>query len=193
MTPTLSFLLLGAFHGINPAMGWLFAVALGMQERRRAAVWRALLPLGLGHALAVAAVILLALLLGAMLPMRLLKWMVAAVLIGLGIFYLARHWHPRYGGMRVGFRQLTIWSFLMASAHGAGMMVLPFFLGGSASPLAGLSAIVLHTVGYLLVAALVAALVYEKLGVGVIRKAWFNIDLIWAGALFATGLLTLLL
>src|SRR6185436_9371797 len=111
---------LGAFHGINPGMGWLFAVALGMQERRRTAVWRALLPLGAGHALAVAAAVAIALLVGAVIPIRTLRWPVAGILLVLGVSRLFRHRHPRWVGMRVGSRGLTVWSFLMASAHGAG-------------------------------------------------------------------------
>jgi hypothetical protein len=120
--------LLGAFHGTNPGMGWLFAVALGMQEGSRRAVWRALLPLGLGHALAIAAVILLAVLLGVMVPLPALRVPVALTLMGTGVYRLARHCQPRWGGMRVGMVGLTAWSFLMASAHGAGLMVLPVFL-----------------------------------------------------------------
>ena len=119
-------LVLGIFHGINPAMGWLFAVGLGLQEQRRAALWRALLPLALGHGLAIAAAILGIGMLGMIIPITALKWGVAVVLFSFGVYRLFRQNHPRYGGMQVGPRELTIWSFLMASAHGAGLMVLPF-------------------------------------------------------------------
>jgi hypothetical protein len=112
--PWLALFFLGAFHGINPGMGWLFAVALGMQR----AVWRALLPLGFGHALAVAAVILLAVLVGVMAPLSSLRIPVALILIGMGCYRFFRRCHPRWGGMRVGMAGLTAWSFLMASAHG---------------------------------------------------------------------------
>ncbi|MET0211875.1 MAG: hypothetical protein ABW292_02680, partial [Vicinamibacterales bacterium] len=78
-------LALGAFHGVNPGMGWLFAVALGMQERRRSAVYRAMLPLALGHGLAIAAAIAMAVLLGAVVPLRVLQWAVSIVLLALGI------------------------------------------------------------------------------------------------------------
>jgi len=196
--------MLGAYHGINPGMGWLFAVALGMQERRRAAVWRALLPLGVGHALAVAAAVGIALLAGAVIPVRHLRWPVAGVLLALGVSRMIRHRHPRWVGMRVGSRGLTMWSFLMASAHGAGLMVAPVFLGMAAAgtqpachavkasaPAAALLASSLHALGYLLVTAVVALLVFEKFGVGMLRKAWFNLDAIWAAALIGTGLLTL--
>lgn len=123
---------LGALHGINPAMGWLFAVALGLQEKRGRAVWRALGPLAGGHALAVGAVVAVAALIGLAIPGEVLRWLVAGSLIGFGAWKLLRHSHPVYGGMRVGPAQLTIWSFLMASAHGAGLMVLPLLIGGGA-------------------------------------------------------------
>ena len=196
--------MLGAYHGINPGMGWLFAVALGMQERRRTAVWRALLPLGMGHALAVAAAVAIALLAGAVIPIRYLRWPVAGMLLVLGVSRLFRHRHPRWVGMHVGSGGLTIWSFLMASAHGAGLMVAPIFLRMATAniqpachvvktsvPAAAVLASGLHALGYLLVTAIVSLLVFEKFGVGMLRKAWFNLDLIWAVALIGTGALTL--
>jgi hypothetical protein len=198
--------MLGAFHGINPGMGWLFAVALGMQEGRRTAVWRALLPLGVGHALAVAAAVVMALLAGAVIPIRYLRWPVAVVLVALGVSRLIRHRHSSWVGMRVGAGGLTLWSFLMASVHGAGLMVTPVFLKMAAAdmdpachgmqasgPVTAVLASGLHAMGYLLVTALVSLLVFEKLGVGILRKAWFNLDLIWAAALIGTGILTLVL
>ena len=199
---------LGAFHGINPAMGWLFAVALGMQERRRGAVLRALVPLGAGHALAVAASVGVAFALGGVVPMRELRWAIAGVLVALGVMRFFRHRHPRWVGMRVSMGGLTLWSFLMASAHGAGMMVVPVFVsmsmadgGGHAHHMAAaaethatvaLLATGLHAVSYLAVTALIALLVFEKLGVGILRRAWFNLDLLWAAALLATGAVTLM-
>jgi hypothetical protein len=108
--------------------------------------------------------------------------------------------------MRVGMGGLTLWSFLMASAHGAGLMVVPVFLGlamagghhahhatGVTSVPLALLATAAHAVGYLAVTAAVAIIVFEKLGVGLLRRAWFNLDYFWAGALVATGSLTLLL
>jgi hypothetical protein len=209
----IALLALGAFHGINPGMGWLFAVALGMQEQSRAAVWRALLPLGLGHGLAIAAAILAALAAGIVVPVEHLRWPVAAILAGMGISRLFRHRHPRWASMRVGMKGLTVWSFLMANAHGAGLMVLPVFLGmttahaagegpschtsiagaASAGPMAGLLATAVHSAGYLLITALAAWIVYEKLGVGLLRRAWVNLDLVWAVALIITGGVTFLL
>jgi hypothetical protein len=198
---------LGAFHGINPGMGWLFAVALGMQERRRGAVLRALVPLGAGHALAVAAAIGVAVAIGAVIPIAALRGPIAGVLVSFGILRFFRHRHPRRAGMRVGMGGLTAWSFLMATAHGAGLMVVPVFVsmavaaeGGHVHhmPAAGASAATallatgLHAAGYLAVTAFMAALVFEKLGLGILRRAWLNVDLIWAAALVATGAMTLI-
>jgi hypothetical protein len=206
-------LLLGATHGINPGMGWLFAVALGLQERSRRAVWRALGPLAAGHALAIAATLAVAAAIGAVLPLRQLRWLVAASLLVVAWRTFSGHRHPRWGGMRVGARDLTIWSFLMATAHGAGLMVLPFVLGdGSAGgagavahqhvahaavasglPAAGAGAALVHAAGYLLVTGLVAVVVYERVGLRMLRSAWINLDVIWAAALVATAVLTIML
>src|SRR5690606_12016322 len=128
--PWLSMLLLGAAHGINPGMGWLLAVALGLQEGRRRAVAVALAPLALGHALSIGLALFAAALLGFALPAEALRWLIAAALTALGIAQLQRHRHPRFGGMRVGPRYLTFWSFLVATAHGAGLMALPFVTNG---------------------------------------------------------------
>src|SRR6476646_4745005 len=140
-------------------MGWLFAVALGMQEGKRSAVWRALIPLTLGHALAILAAIGVATIAGTALSPAMLRWPVAILLAGLGIRQLYRHLHPRWASMRVGMGGLTLWSFLMASAHGAGLMVLPVFLsmravaegpscharGASADLAAGMTATLIHS------------------------------------------------
>ena len=198
---------LGAFHGINPGMGWLFAVALGLQERRRGAVLRALVPLGAGHALAVAAAIGVVLASGFAMPLAWLRWPIAVVLVSLGVLRFFRHRHPRWGGMRVSMGGLTVWSFLMATAHGAGLMVVPVFMRMSIAasadhahhahaagmgPEAAFVATGLHAAGYLAVTAFIAVLVFEKLGVGILRRAWINLDLIWSAALVATGALTLM-
>ena len=205
--PWAALFLLGAYHGINPGMGWLFAVALGMQEKSSRAVWRALLPISVGHAVAIGAVVALAGLAQEVLPLHSLKIGVAVILFAFGCYHLLRHRHPRYGGMQVGFGDLAVWSFLMASAHGAGVMVLPVlfgmrggdYLAGSAVPMhhvhqaamggssTNLSAVLVHTLGYLTVTGFIAWVVYEKLGLALLRKAWLNLDLIWAIALMATG------
>jgi hypothetical protein len=202
-------LLLGAYHGINPGMGWLFAVALGMQEQKGSAVARALVPIALGHALSIGAVVLAAAFLGMALPLEAIRYPVAALLFGLGILSLVRHYHPRWVRMNVCFRDLTLWSFLMASAHGAGLMLLPVLLGSrtvqaadhmaghhhssaAASPLAAVLATAVHTGAYLAVTGLIAWVVYSKLGLSVLRKTWFNLNLVWAAALVVTSVVTLL-
>src|SRR4026209_154227 len=125
--------LLGAYHGINPGMGWLFAVALGMQQGRARGVWCALPPIALGHAAAVGAVLTLGGLAGLSVPLDVMKILVATTLMTLGLYRLWRHRHPRAGGMQVHFRDLMIWSFLVASAHGAGFIVIPFVMPAAAS------------------------------------------------------------
>ena len=204
----LSMLFLGAFHGINPGMGWLFAVGLGMQQGSARGVWRALLPIALGHALAVGVVVAAAGLVGLAVPMASLNVLIALMLVTLGGYRLWRDRHPRFGGMQVGFRDLVTWSFLMASAHGAGFMVLPFVMPTAATiaaaghehahhvAAAGVNvaagSVGLHTLAYFTVMALAAWVVYQKLGLGLLRKAWFNVDWLWAGALVVTGVVVLL-
>jgi hypothetical protein len=194
--------LLGAWHGINPAMGWLFAVASGMQERSAAAVWRSLGPLAAGHALAVAGAVLAAALVGAVLPMRTLQWLVAGALIGMGIYRLTRARHPRFGGMRMGAVELAIWSLLMATAHGAGLMVVPVVLRDTAltlpashhlaavAPTAAVGMTLVHTGSYLLVTAAAASIVYGWLGLRQLRTLWVNLDLVWGLTLVLTGVAT---
>ncbi len=217
--PWLTLFGLGAFHGINPAMGWLFAVGLGLQEQKRIAVLRALPPIALGHALSIGIIIAAVLLARVTVPPFALKITAAAILFAFGLYRLFRSRHPNWVGMRVGFGDLTLWSFVMASAHGAGLMLIPLFLKSRPQTLAphtgpmalhihaacGLdfanfntpslltSSIAVHTFGYLLVTGVVAMLVYEKLGVGVLRRAWFNVDLFWMLALMIAGLFILFL
>lgn len=199
--------LLGAYHGINPGMGWLFAVALGMQQGSARGVWRALTPMAMGHAAAVGMVLFAALALRLVVPGEVLNLLVASLLLLLGGYRLWRHRHPRFGGMQVGFRDLTGWSFLMASAHGAGLMVLPFVIPGAtvaaaahehAGHMAPITAevaalaISIHTLAYFTVMLLVALVVYQRLGLRLLRQAWFNLDWVWAAALVATGVVVLI-
>jgi hypothetical protein len=211
--PWLAVFGLGIFHGINPAMGWLFAVALGLQEQKRGAVFRALPPMVLGHALSIGIIIGAVLLARVSLPHRTLKIAAAAILFAFGLYRLLRSRHPNWVGMRVGFFDLTLWSFIMASAHGAGLMLVPLFLqspteqtahhhdahqmhawafANFSAPSLLIAAVVVHTMGYLITTALVAIVVYEKLGVAVLRHAWFNIDFVWMLALMITGVFILL-
>jgi hypothetical protein len=218
----ISIALLGGLHGVNPAMGWLFAASLGLQAQSGRAVWSALAPLALGHALSVAAALAAAVVLGLAVPPALMRWIAAVALLGFGVLHLRPHTHPgwlrRVGGMCVGPGQLTTWSFLVSSAHGAGLMVLPFVLGrGSmstggnagahfgvgdhAAHLAGvfvsdagqttaLLATLLHTGGYLVVAGAIAWVVYERIGLRFLRSAWINMNVVWAGALIVTAAAT---
>lgn len=210
--PWAALALLGAIHGLNPGMGWLFAVALGLQERDRRAVWGALLPMAAGHAAAIGAAVAVAAVIGLALPVETLRWGVAATLLVFGLLRLVRHRHPRWAAMRVNRRDLVLWSFLMASAHGAGLMALPLVLRATADaghhhlpPMGaaiasasvvpdrvavGLLAMLFHTAGYLAVTGLLAAAVYERLGLRVLRTAWINLDLVWGVALIGTSVLT---
>ncbi len=221
--PLVALFLLGAYHGLNPGMGWLFAVSLGLQERNRGAVVRALGPLVLGHALSVGLVVAALALIEARIPHTALRVTAAVILVSFGVYRLVRARHPRWVGMRVNFRDLTVWSFLMSSAHGAGLMLLPILIGlngshapaataGMAgmehvhhmssmsivpsaaafnSPASWLIPVGVHTFGYLLLTTVIAVVVYEKLGVAILRKSWFNLDLVWSVALVGTGILTL--
>jgi hypothetical protein len=206
--PWVALALLGAYHGLNPAMGWLFALALGLQEKRCSAVIGALLPIALGHALAIGVAILLLRFIQNFLSMNTLKWSVALILFALGVYRLLRASHPRGAGMRVGGKDLVVWSFLMASAHGAGLMVLPILMaqpmhGMSHSMTAGMPAVpaslklsviglavLIHTVSMLVVAGILAVTffeTYEKSGLQLLRHTWLNFDLMWAIALLVAG------
>jgi hypothetical protein len=203
--PWLALAGLGAFHGVNPAMGWLFAVALGLHRQSRRVVWLALVPIALGHALSVAVVIALALAAGRVVDSRAIE-----TTAGIGLLAWAA-WHAASGhrrrvrvGMRTGLLGLFLWSFLMATSHGAGLMLLPIVLplgdaAGHAHGVAptgtlatGLAALAVHTAAMLAATAAVAIPVYEWLGVAFLRRGWLNLDLVWTAALVVAGLLLLL-
>jgi hypothetical protein len=224
--PWLTLALLGAFHGLNPGMGWLFAVALGLQEGSRTAVLRALGPIAIGHAVSVAAVIALLGLVGLLAAPDALRYAAGLGLLLFGVVKLGGGSHPRWVGMRVRSRELVGWSCLMATAHGAGLMLVPVLLrlspesasraahaahlaqpaspAGHAThaamlaesaglPLTELLAVVVHTAAMFLVMGVVALLVYDRLGLAILRRAWFNLDRLWAGALLVAGALTFVL
>src|SRR5947207_8732083 len=180
---------LGAYHGLNPAMGWLFAVALGLQEGRRGAVLRALPPIALGHEASVALVVALVGGAQTLVAPALLRPAGAAALLLFGAFKLLKpRSHVRWVGMRVSPGELVVWSFLMSTAHGAGLMLFPVLLGLSAPihaddplPLGvqDLAAVMLHTAAMLVTMGAVALLVYDRIGVLVLRRAWVNLDAIW--------------
>lgn len=190
---------LGAFHGLNPAMGWLFAVALGLHRGSGRVVAWALLPIAFGHALSVAAAVLAFLLLGTVLDLSVLQ-RIAGVFLSGWAFWVFRRGHPRRVrvGMTTGAAGLVLWSFTMANAHGAGLMLLPAlvpicFAGEAVPQLAtttgrALLVVLVHSAAMLAVTAALAALVYRMVGIAVLRSAWINLDLLWAIALAATGL-----
>jgi hypothetical protein len=201
MSPWLVLAGLGAFHGLNPAMGWLFAVALGLNRASRRAMWLSLVPIALGHALSVAVVVAIVVALGTVIDQRLLQVMAGALLIGWAA------WHALYGhrhrvrvGMQTGLAGLGLWSFLMATSHGAGLMLVPVIiplclaatpareLTAAGSLPISLAAIGLHMAAMLAVTATIATVVFEWLGIGFLRRGWINLDAFWIAALAATGL-----
>lgn len=224
--PWLSLILLGAFHGLNPGMGWLFAVALGLQAGRRRSVIGALGPIAAGHLASIAVVVVMVGVARLVVPPGVLQYAAAAVLVAFGLVKLTRFGsHPRWVGMRVAPHELAAWSFLMATAHGAGLMLAPVILrlpgddaasaahaavSGShaehlaslttaqanssiALPAADLLAIGVHTAAMLVVMGAIGLLVFDLVGLAILRRAWINLDRVWAGSLIAVGLLTLAL
>lgn len=195
---------LGLFHGINPAMGWLFAAALGLNRRSERVVWLSLLPIGLGHAVAVAIIVFIALALGLVLDTGLLQRFGAVILFAWAA------WHVLYGrrhkvrfGMQVSLGGLSLWSFLMANAHGAGLMLIPAVIplclaaspahqltAGGSLPIA-LTALSLHTGVMLATIGIIAIVVYKWAGVAFLRRGWINFDLLWTIALIVCGIILL--
>jgi hypothetical protein len=203
---------LGAYHGVNPAMGWLFAVSRGMQERSRRAVLRSLVPIAIGHELSIALIAVLVAGLSVVTDSSTLRIGAAGALLAFGIFrFVKPRAHFRWTTMRVSDRELTLWSFLMSTAHGAGLMVAPVLIGLegavasdharahdqadlallAASPAVGAVGVVLHVFAMLAVMALVAVVVYDRLGLRVLRRAWLNTDQLWAGAFVVAAAITL--
>jgi hypothetical protein len=201
--PWLALAGLGLFHGVNPAMGWLFAVALGLHRQSQAVVLASLVPIALGHAVAVAAVLAAFLALGLLVDHTILMRLAAAVLIGWAL------WHALYGhrqrvrvGMQTGLAGLALWSFLMASAHGAGLMLIPVVAPLCVTPApthelaagavtTALAALGVHTAAMLATIAVIALLVYHVVGVAFLRRGWINLDFIWIAALVVSGVVLL--
>lgn len=225
--PWLMLALMGAFHGLNPAMGWLFAVSLGFQERRTSAVARALGPIAAGHLLAITAIVLPVALLQIVIPSRVVMVLGGVAMIAYAAYKVAiRFRHPRWVGMRVTSWELVSWSALMAAAHGAGLMLIPalsvlrhdssaaatsemamtgmksgdhahhmqmVMSSNESGPtlMSALMAVSLHTLAMLVMMGTIALLVYRWIGVGILRRAWINLDLLWTGSLAIAGGLTL--
>ena len=205
--PWLALVGLGAFHGINPAMGWLFAVALGLHRQSRRVVWLALGPIALGHAVSVLAVVLAVMLLGLVVDIAWLARLAGLILLGWAA------WHWKYGhrhrvrvGLRTGMAGLMLWSFLMATAHGAGLMLVPVVMPLQHAASAGahmnmtasgalalsLATVALHTAAMLAVTGAVAAAVYEWVGLAFLRRGWINLDLVWVVALAVAGVILII-
>ena len=208
---------LGAFHGLNPAMGWLFAVARGMQERSRPVLLRSLPPIAAGHLASVAIVAAVVSATESVVTGTVVAIVGGVALVGFGLWRLLSARHFRWAGMRLSAAQLAGWSFLMSSAHGAGLMLLPVLAttsvpaetsghaahvaaaapaglaGTPAAALDGLLAAGVHTVAMFAVMATCAVLVYEFVGLSVLRRAWFNMDKLWAAVMVAAGALTIAL
>jgi hypothetical protein len=202
MSPWLVLAGLGAFHGLNPAMGWLFSVALGMHRNSRRVLWGSLFPIALGHALSIAVVVFAVLAIGLVVDQRLLQILAGALLLGwAGYHALWGHRHCVRVGMQTGMVGLGAWSFLMATGHGAGLMLLPVViplclaatpareLTAAGSLPVSLAAIGVHTATTLVVTGLIAVLVYEWVGLAFLRRGWINLDFIWVAALIVTGLI----
>lgn len=215
--PLLTMMAFGAYHGLNPGMGWLFALSLGLQSQSERAIWRSLLPITAGHALSLLVVATLVLAGARFLPVPVLEIGTAVLLIGFGIYKIFNYYrHPHWVGMQVGMRDLTWWSFLMATAHGAGLMIAPLVLSmgmaaSAADPSTAMAGhqhsthqmgiapnlevtlgILVHTLAMLVVMALVAWFVYKRFGLRILRSHWINFDLIWAAALLFVGSIALL-
>lgn len=193
---------MGAFHGLNPGMGWLFAVATGFQERSRAAVLRALAPIAAGHALSIFVIAGLVAALQSVIATRTVAIGGGAVLVGFGLWRALSQRHFRWSGMRLTPLQLSGWSFLMSSIHGAGLMLVPVLVAGgvgtaghahhpATTPLwGGFLATAVHTAGMVTVAGCIALVVYQVVGLRILRAAWINLDRVWAFALVGAGIAT---
>jgi hypothetical protein len=221
--PLLIMLAFGAYHGLNPGMGWLFALSIGLQRKSERAIWLSLLPIAVGHALSLFVVALLVIAGARFISTPVLQIATASILIAFGVYKVFNYYrHPRWVGMQVGSRDLAWWSFLMAMAHGAGLMIAPVILAMAAPELASPPAaaaamthtsvanghavhqvnmvvglevalgLLVHTLAMLAVMAMVAWVVYKKFGLTILRSHWINFDMIWAVALLLVGAIALL-
>jgi len=196
---------LGAFHGLNPAMGWLFAVALGLYRHSRNVVLVSLIPIALGHALAIAVVVYAVIGLGMAIDQDMFRIVAGLLLIAWGLYHSFRgHRHGLRIGLTTGMAGLGAWSFTMAMAHGAGIMLIPVLMpltqaAGHAHhmPVTGSLevaslAVLLHSLAMLVTTGAVALVVYEWVGLDFLKRGWINLDLIWTALLIGMGLWLLL-
>jgi hypothetical protein len=205
LSPWLILIALGAFHGLNPAMGWLFAVALGLYRQSRKVVLVSLIPIALGHAAAIAVVVYAVIVLGMAVDERVFRVLSGVLLIAWGVYHLlSSHRHRLRIGLRTGLIGLAAWSFVMATAHGAGMMLIPVLMPleqagehahhmpATASLLIASLAVLVHSLAMLLTTGAVALIVYEWAGLDFLTRGWINLDLVWTAALIGMGLWLLL-
>lgn len=194
----------GVYHGLNPGMGWPLAVSSALMERRATALPQALAALATGHFLSMTAILLPFSLMVALVDwQREIRILAALIVIAMGAYLLVNRRHPRILS-RVPPSKLALWSFLAALAHGAGLMLVPMYLGlcaadgldaGHAAATAlmaanlgtALAVAAVHTLAMVLAGGALALLVYLWLGVRVVSKTWFNLDLVWAVSLVAVG------
>ena len=212
--PWLGLVALGLFHGLNPAMGWLFSVALALQRQRASQIFTATGYIALGHLLSLLAVLAALLAVGAFLPLNWVRLATGAILLSFGVYRLVLFYrHPRWVGMNIGGRDLILWAFLMATAHGAGLMLAPvvlaltdrvvasgvagdlgehgLFLSLADAPAWWALGLLLHTVVMLTAMLAAATIVYYRVGLAFLRRGWINLDLLWAGSLVLAGIATL--
>jgi len=205
VSPWLVLIALGAFHGLNPAMGWLFAVALGLYRNSRKVVLISLIPIALGHAASIAVVVYAVVVLGMAVDPQTFRIVSGVLLLGFGVYHLIYgHHHRLHIGLSTGLLGLFAWSFVMATAHGAGMMLIPVLMplaqmGEHAhhmpvtnSLLVASLAVVVHSLAMLLTTGAVALVVYQWVGLDFLRRGWINLDLLWTAALIGIGLWLLL-
>jgi hypothetical protein len=205
LSPWLALIALGAFHGLNPAMGWLFAVALGLYQQSRTAVLVSLIPIALGHAASIAIVVYAVIVLGAAIDPNTFRIVSGVLLVAWGVYHaLYGHRHRARIGLSTGLIGLFAWSFVMATAHGAGVMLIPILMPveqaaehaqhipATDSLLVATLAIWVHSLAMLVTTGAVALIVYDWLGLDFLRRGWINLDLIWTAALILMGLWLLL-
>ena len=196
----------GLYHGVNPGMGWPLAVSAGLMEKSQRALFLTLWPLSVGHLLAILVMLLpFALLLALAQWQREIQAAAALLVIGYGVFLLLRRRHPR-ALARIPPTQLGLWSFAIAIAHGAGLMLVPIYLGLCGTPAHGhetagplveanlgmaMLVAVVHVVATIAAGGCLAWLVYRYLGLKFVSRSWFNLDASWAASLVLVGAVAL--
>ncbi|MEM6384752.1 MAG: hypothetical protein AAF718_00815 [Pseudomonadota bacterium] len=198
----------GIYHGVNPGMGWPLAVSSALMQRASSSLWMALGALALGHLIA-----MLVILLPFLVLLRLVEWQreiqigAAGLVIALGVFLLVNRRHPRFLA-RVPPSRLALWSFLVALAHGAGLMLVPIYLGicrtlgtdsghAAASELMGgnlgiaVGVALAHTLAMIASGGAIAFGVYRWVGLKFLSKGWFNLEAVWASSLVVVGVVSL--